>query len=95
MDVQAKTKLVRIAGGEEFDLVAAIRLLASAVVGLVDEVDEPGGNELAERLNSRLAGMLTAAGFADVESVRAATDEQLLAIDGIGQKGLELIRGRL
>jgi len=50
--------------------------------------DLPGiGNEIADALRN--------AGFDSVEKIRQASDEQLLAISGIGKGRLETIRAAL
>ena len=52
--------------------------------------------QLAQRLgNARLAAVLVRAGYTSVEAVAAAPDEALLAIDGVGDKALQLIRQKV
>ena len=50
---------------------------------------------LARALNVRLAKTLYAAGLRTPDAVRSASDEELLAIDGIGDKALAFIRQQL
>ena len=59
--------------------------------------NEPSGLEqLAQRLgNSRLAAVLVRAGYTSIEAVAAAPDEALLAVDGVGDKALKLIREKV
>ena len=45
--------------------------------------------------NTRLASVLVRAGFTSPEAVVAATDEELLQVDGIAEKALKLIRRRV
>ena len=58
---------------------------------------EPSGLEqLAQRLgNSRLAAVLVRAGYTSIDAVAAAPDEALLAVDGVGDKALKLIREKV
>ena len=58
---------------------------------------EPTGLEqLAQRLgNARLAAVLVRAGYTSVEAVAAAPDEALLAVDGVGEKALKVIREKV
>ncbi len=59
--------------------------------------NEPSDLErLAQRLgNSRLAAVLVRAGYTSPEAVAMAPDEALLAIDGVGDKALRVIREKL
>jgi hypothetical protein len=45
--------------------------------------------------NSRLASVLARAGYASPAAVAEASDEQLLAIDGVAEKALKLIREKV
>ena len=45
--------------------------------------------------NLRLVSVLARAGYATPETVAAATDEALLAVDGVGEKALRMIRERV
>ncbi|MFN8466323.1 MAG: hypothetical protein U0X20_12270 [Caldilineaceae bacterium] len=58
---------------------------------------EPSGIEqLAQRLgNARLAAVLARAGYTSTEAVAAAPNEALLAVDGVGDKALKLIREKV
>ena len=58
---------------------------------------EPSSLEqLAQRLgNARLVAVLVRAGYTSTEAVAAAPDEALLAVDGVGEKALGVIRARL
>ncbi len=52
--------------------------------------------QLAQRLgNARLAAVLVRAGYTSVEAVKAAPDAALLAIDGVGDKALQVIREKV
>lgn len=56
----------------------------------------PGPEQLAQALgNTRLAAALVRAGYTSPAAVAAATDESLLAVDGVAEKALPLIRQRL
>ena len=63
--------------------------------------NEPSGLEqLVQRLgpkhsDARLAAVLVRAGYTSVEAVVAAPDEALLAVDGVGEKALKLIREKV
>lgn len=87
-----------IAGNAGFDVVDAIRQLAREVIALEEMwLPEEGAAtteqiELSQLLNVRLAGVLAKAGYASADAVKAASDEELLAIAGIGEKALALIR---
>jgi|694.fasta_scaffold11782_15 hypothetical protein len=96
--------LDKIANGGEFDAVAAVRVLATELIKLSAALAEllPPQEEkqvaptLAEVLgNSRLASALAKAGFATVEAVRNAPDDDLLAVSGVNEKGLAQIREKL
>ena len=45
--------------------------------------------------NGRLAAVLVRAGYTSPEAVVAASDEALLAIDGVGDKALQMIRAKM
>jgi hypothetical protein len=45
--------------------------------------------------NSRLAAVLVRAGYTSPEAVAEAPDEALLAIDGVGDRALKVIREKL
>lgn len=94
--------LKHIAEGGDFDTVDAVRLLAKelylAQTNMADKTPTAtteAGHTLAGVLNSKLAATLAAGGYADIESVRAATDDQLLAVAGMNDKALKLIREKL
>jgi hypothetical protein len=59
--------------------------------------NEPSGLEqLAQRLgNARLAAVLVRAGYTSLDAGAAAPDEALLAVDGVGDKALKLIREKV
>lgn len=50
---------------------------------------------LSELLGDDLASTLGAGGYENVEQVRAATDDDLEAVEGIGKKSVEKIRAAL
>ncbi|MFN8469027.1 MAG: hypothetical protein U0X20_25950 [Caldilineaceae bacterium] len=55
-----------------------------------------GPERLVQTLgNARLAAVLVRAGCVSPEAVAAAADEDLLAIDGVSERALRLIRARL
>ncbi|MFN8463954.1 MAG: hypothetical protein U0X20_00325 [Caldilineaceae bacterium] len=55
-----------------------------------------GAERLAQMLgNARLAAALVRAGYASPEAAGAAADGDLLAIDGVSERALRLIRTRL
>ena len=60
-------------------------------------VSEPADLQcLAQQLgNARLAAVLVRAGYTSPEAVMAAPDEALLAIDGVGDKALQVIREKV
>jgi hypothetical protein len=45
--------------------------------------------------NARLAAVLVRAGYTSPEAVMAAPDEALLAIDGLGERALKVIREKV
>jgi hypothetical protein len=51
--------------------------------------------ELADKVGVDLAGQLAGAGFDSPDAVHAATDEELLAVEGIGRATLRRIREAL
>ena len=70
---------------------------ALLIAGGASPTAEPSDLEqLAQRLgNARLAAVLVRAGYTSPEAVMAAGDEALLAIDGVGDKALQVIRAKL
>lgn len=99
-----ETKLDDVAAGRGFDVVLAVRVLATELINLQVAVNgllpaQPESTlapSLAEALgNSRLAGVLARAGLATPEAVRAATDDDLLNVAGVTDKGLAQIREKL
>lgn len=91
-----------LAEGGPFDTTTAIRTLAKELyllqINMADHtptVTAAEGPTLVTLLNGKLAATLANAGYADIESVRLATDEQLLAVPGITDKALKLIREKL
>lgn len=91
--------LKRIADGGAFDPAEAIRELARRAV--VEEIQsipavaDVNADELGALLNTRLARALAAGGFRTTDDVRSATDDALLAVDGINEKGVALIREKI
>ena len=79
--------------------VAALQAELQAAIGAgvaAPPAAPTGVEELAERLgNARLAAVLVRAGYTSSEAVAAAPDEALIAIDGVGEKALKVIRERL
>jgi DNA-directed RNA polymerase alpha subunit len=62
----------------------------------VSRSEETDATPLAPLLgNTRLAAVLARAGFGTVSSLAAASDEQLLKIDGVSEKALKQIRERV
>lgn len=49
-------------------------------------------NELQRKYGERVGGLLYDGGYTSVAAVEEASDEDLLAIDGLGGKSLEAIR---
>ncbi len=77
---------------------AVAELQKQLAVGGSGAVAEPptSDNSLAQALgNVRLAGVLARAGYTTPEAVVAAPDAALLAIDGVSERGLKLIREKL
>lgn len=62
-----------------------------------DAGEEPAGpGRLAQMLgNARMASVLVRGGYTSPEAVAAAADEELLALDGVTERALRLIRARL
>lgn len=89
--------LQHIAQGGDFDIVQAIKLLASevAILQTLTASEQNAGVELAQLLNSRLAAVLIQAGYGSVAAVKAASDSELLAVPGVGEKALASIRERI
>jgi hypothetical protein len=95
--------LHQIAEGSEFDATQAIRTIAKELY-LLKSASGPtmaqpqadaAGNPLATLLNSRLASILTKGGLATIDAIKLASDEELLAVEGIDAKVLKLIREKL
>lgn len=62
----------------------------------VSEGAPSGLERLAEALgNARLAAVLVRAGYTSPEAVASAPDEALLAVDGVAEKALKLIREKV
>jgi hypothetical protein len=77
-------------------LEAAVAELRALVQGQVVTVGPSDVEHLAQRLgNARLATVLVRAGYTSPEALAAAPDEALLAIDGVGDKALQVIRAKL
>lgn len=99
----AKPTLEDIAGNGSFDPVEAIRLLAGAINTMKapntanpsTSIDASTDPFVALLGNQRMANMLHKAGFHSIPDLNNASDEAILAIDGIGQKGLDQIRAKL
>ena len=91
--------LKKIADGGEFDPVEAIRELAKRAV--VEQMQsgpvlaEVNADDLGVLLNTRLAKALAAGGFRTADEVKAATDSALLAVDGVNEKTVALIREKI
>src|SRR5512134_331366 len=67
---------------------------AGAMAGAAESVSI--ATELAQLLgNARLAAVLARAGYTSIEAVAAAPDAALLAVDGIGDKALKLMREKV
>ena len=70
--------------------------MALAAVGKVGAVGDTAVDRLAAALgNARLASILVRAGYTSIAAVQAAGDEVLLAVDGVAEKTLALIREKL
>ncbi len=83
-------------------LADAVRELRRRVARLEDVAEAAeSGQEVEEQsdgfggLPPRLVRVLVAAGFETPRAVRVATDDQLLAIDGVGRRTLQMIREAL
>lgn len=96
--------LKNIANGGEFDLAEGIRAIAQYLVVPVevdvemildDDSVSTGTSPLSDLVGERLAAVLADGGFVSVESVKGATDEQLLAVKGIGETALVTIREKV
>jgi hypothetical protein len=57
--------------------------------------EKPESAALAALVNGRLAAILLRAGYETPGQVQAATDAELLAVDGISEKALALIREKV
>jgi predicted flap endonuclease-1-like 5' DNA nuclease len=74
-----------------------------ALVGLLREIEaalsaregEPAGLEGIEGIGEELAETLREAGFHTADELQAASDEQLLAIEGIGEATVKRIREQI
>lgn len=94
-------QLQEIGSGAAFDVVDAVRLLAKHA--LARELASGGSlgasanaeDDMVGLLNARMLKALRDAGFADSAAIRAASDEDLLAVNGLGEKGLALVRERV
>ena len=79
--------------------VAALQAELRALIGAGSPAPAPAATELeqlAQRLgNARLAAVLVRAGYTSAEAVAAAPDAALLAVDGVGDKALKLIREKV
>ena len=64
-------------------------------VGAPAPAGDDGPDALAYALGGKLAALLLAGGYGAVAAVRAASDEALLAIQGISARRLQLIREQL
>jgi len=60
-----------------------------------DEASEAAGKELFAGVSGKIQSALDEAGFGVAESIAKATDEELLAIPGLGKKTLEKLRERV
>ena len=100
-----KDQIALIANGYEFDMATGIRQLAMSVLALSDlvasltptmdagaTVPEPTIEQL---LNVKLASVLAKSGYTTTQSLRNATDEQLLQIPGTSSKTISLIREKV
>lgn len=78
-------------------LETAVAALQAEVRGEEAPAPPPTGAErLAQLLGSaRLASVLVRAGYTSPEAVGAASDEALLAVDGVAEKTLRLIREKV
>ena len=96
-----------IAEGGTFDTAAAIRLLAKHVYllaqpNMADQTPTPTAaaapatddHVFTKLFNARLAATLLKAGVKDIEDLRRASDEALLAVNGINDKAVAQIRER-
>lgn len=95
-----------IAGDAEVQSARTRRVDAALKAGILVEVSAPvtgEGDDVVEITASlletfedeRIIGALIAAGYDTVEKVRAASDEELRSVDGIGPKSLAAIRKAL
>ena len=91
-----------IAAGESFDPVEAIRAIARFLVApasvsaeqiLAEDVTPI--QRLTEVFGAKIAAALLLAGYASIDQVAAASDDELLAIKGIGDSALGQIRTAL
>jgi hypothetical protein len=70
------------------------RLSASEARVLKLENAEPESAVLITTYGEKLGGVLIDAGYETVAQVTALTDEQLLAINGVGPASVKVIRGK-
>jgi hypothetical protein len=76
--------------------VAELRMLVQGATAVAPATQPNDLTQLSDRLgNARLAAVLVRAGYTSPEAVAAAPDGALLAIDGVGDKALRVIRARL
>ncbi len=76
--------------GEVFDLPPGV---AAALVAEGRAIYQASPTvSLSQTFNGALARLLIQNGFDSLDKVRSASDEDLLAVDGIGPKALRLIR---
>jgi DNA uptake protein ComE-like DNA-binding protein len=91
--------LRRIAEGGAFDVVDAVRLLAKQAVGAAVAAGAgapvANGEDVTGLFNARMAKALRDAGLTSSAAIRAASDEELAAIPGLGEKGVALVRERV
>ena len=101
-----KDQIALIANGYEFDMATGIRQLAMSVLTLSDLVasltptmdagETPAPPPTIEQLlNVKLASVLAKSGYTTTQSLRDATDEQLLQIPGTSSKTISLIREKV
>lgn len=101
-----KHQIAHIANGYEFDMATGIRQLAISVLALQDlvagitptmddgEASAPPPT-IEQLLNVKLASVLEKSGYKTIQSLRDATDAQLLLVPGTSSKTLSLIREKV
>lgn len=57
-----------------------------------EDEGETSENHLVQVVGTRVAGALQAAGYSDIETIRALTDDQLREIPGVGDATIERLR---